>query len=276
MGVNLKCASCHDSFVSDWTLADCYGLAAVYTDDSLELVLCDKPTGKIAAPRFLYTQMGGISPKAPKSQRLAELARLMTDRRDGRLSRTIVNRLWAKLFGRGMVEPLDDMEQPAFSSDLLDWMADDLVAHKYDLKHTIALILSSGAYAMPTVETPDGKARVVFRGPQTRRLTAEQFCDALNSFSDTWPRMPATLQFDFSGGGMVTVKPADWIWTDESVEDGQRRAIDQWKQSAKEAAAKAKAKADALKTQKRAESRRGEIPGQTRRDRYAAEGFEDG
>ncbi|HZK83046.1 MAG TPA: DUF1549 domain-containing protein, partial [Humisphaera sp.] len=72
MGVNLKCASCHDSFVSDWTLADCYGLAAVYTDDSLELVLCDKPTGKIAAPRFLYTQMGGISPKAPKSQRLAE------------------------------------------------------------------------------------------------------------------------------------------------------------------------------------------------------------
>jgi len=100
------------------------------------------------------------------------------------------------------------------------------------------------------VEAPDGKTPYVFHGSQTRRLTAEQFCDALNSFSDTWPRMPATLQFDFSGGGMVTVKPADWIWTDEPVEDGQKRAIDQWKQAAKEAAAKAKAKADALKREK--------------------------
>lgn len=249
MGVNLKCASCHDSFVSDWTLADCYGLAAVYTDDTLELVLCDKPTGKVAAPRFLYTQMGGISPKAPKAQRLTELARLMTDRRDGRLPRTIVNRLWAKLFGRGLVEPLDDMEQPAFLPDLLDWLADDLVAHKYDLKHTIALILTSRAYAMPTVETPDGKNPYVFRGPQTRRLTAEQFCDALNSFGDTWPRMPATLQFDFSGGGMVSVKHADWIWTDEPVQDGQERAIEQWKKAAEEAAAKAKA--DARKREKK-------------------------
>jgi len=58
MGVNLKCASCHDSFVNDWTLADAYGLAAVYSDDRLELVHCDKPTGKTAAVRFLYPQLG--------------------------------------------------------------------------------------------------------------------------------------------------------------------------------------------------------------------------
>ena len=48
MGVNLKCASCHDSFINDWTLADAYGLAAVYSDETLELVHCDKPTGKSA------------------------------------------------------------------------------------------------------------------------------------------------------------------------------------------------------------------------------------
>src|SRR5213076_3069968 len=64
MGVNLKCASCHDSFVSDWTLADAYGMAAVYSDDALELVHCDKPTGKIASPRFLYSQLGSLDAKA--------------------------------------------------------------------------------------------------------------------------------------------------------------------------------------------------------------------
>ena len=43
MGVNLKCASCHDSFINDWKLADAYGLAGVYADRPLEMVQCDKP-----------------------------------------------------------------------------------------------------------------------------------------------------------------------------------------------------------------------------------------
>ncbi len=46
MGVNLKCASCHDSFINDLTLADAYGLAGIYSDAELEMVHCDKPTGK--------------------------------------------------------------------------------------------------------------------------------------------------------------------------------------------------------------------------------------
>ena len=39
--------------------------------------------------------------------------------------------------GRGLVEPVDDMDQPAWQPDLLDWLAEDLVAHGYDLKQTI-------------------------------------------------------------------------------------------------------------------------------------------
>jgi len=69
-----------------------------------------------------------------------------------------VNRIWAKLLGRGLVEPLDDMEKPAWSSDLLDWLAEDLVAHGWDLKHTLGLILTSQAYAMP-VCSPTRAAR---------------------------------------------------------------------------------------------------------------------
>lgn len=225
MGVNLKCASCHDSFVSDWTLADAYGLAAVYSDDALELVHCDKPTGKIASPRFLYSQLGALPAGTSRPQRLAALARLITDRKDGRLSRTIVNRLWARLLGRGLVESVDDMEKPAWSADLLDWLAEDLVAHHYDLKHTIEVILTSAAYQLPAVETPDGTTQFIFHGPQVRRLTAEQFCDALATFGQAWPRLPASLQFDFSAGNMLSVKKPAWIWTNEPLELGQSRAI---------------------------------------------------
>ena len=45
--------------------------------------------------------------------------------------------------GRGLVEPVDDMEQAAWHPDVLDWLAEDLVANEYDLKHTMALILTS-------------------------------------------------------------------------------------------------------------------------------------
>ena len=105
----------------------------------------------------------------------------MTAPANGRLSRTLVNRLWARLLGRGLVEPLDDMEKPAWNADLLDWLAEDFVAHGYDVKHTLEVICTSRAYQLPAVENPGEKDAYVFRGPLTRRLTAEQFTDAISA-----------------------------------------------------------------------------------------------
>lgn len=229
LGVNLKCASCHDSFVNDYTLADAYGMAALYSDKTLELIHCDKPTGKTAVPTFLYPQIGKLNGAAPKAERLKELAALITSQQDGRLSRTIVNRLWARLLGHGLVEPVDDMDKPAWDPDLLDWLADDLVAHHYDLKHTIALILTSQAYQLPSIDAPtDAKSRYIFRGPEVRRLTAEQYSDAIDSLDEHWPRFPATLSVDFTAGNLIgAVTMPRWIWTDEPVEVGQERAIEQ-------------------------------------------------
>src|SRR5437588_264766 len=51
MGLNMKCASCHDSFINDWQLSDAYGLANIYADDQLEIFQCDKPTGKKAVSK---------------------------------------------------------------------------------------------------------------------------------------------------------------------------------------------------------------------------------
>ena len=73
------------------------------------------------------------------------------------LPRTLVNRLWARFFGRGLVEPVDDMEQPAWNPDLLDWLAEDFVAHHYDVKHTIACMLTSRAYQLPAVNLVESK-----------------------------------------------------------------------------------------------------------------------
>lgn len=190
MGVNLKCASCHDSFINDWQLADAYGLAAVYADGPLEMVECDRPTGRRAPMKFLYPTLGTIDADAPRADRLRQLSGLLTAPQNGRLSRTIVNRLWARLMGRGLVEPVDDMEQAAWQPALLDWLAEDLVAHGYDLKRTIARIVSSRAYQRPAVDLPETMDDFVFRGPAIRRLSAEQFVDALSAVTGVWQAQP--------------------------------------------------------------------------------------
>lgn len=180
MGVNLKCASCHDSFIDDWRLSDAYGLAAVYHEGPLELFQCDKPTGQQAEMRFIYPELGSVNPESTKEERLQRLAELVTGPANGRLPRTLVNRLWSRFFGVGLVEPLDDMEQPSWNPDLLDWLAEDFVAHGYDIKHAIEVILTSQSYGMPPVDLGETPVRnFAFKGPAVRRLTAEQFRDAV-------------------------------------------------------------------------------------------------
>jgi len=192
MGVNLKCASCHDSFINDWQLSDAYGLAGIYADGPLEMVLCDKPTGKTAAPKFIYPQLGEMETSTNRAVRLAHLAKLITKREDGRLTRTLVNRMWQKFFGRGLVEPVDDMEQRAWNADVLDWLAEDFADHGYDVKHLIATMLTCRAYQMPAVAaTEQTETAFVFRGPQVRRMSAEQFRDAVGSLAGEWYGKPA-------------------------------------------------------------------------------------
>ena len=185
MGTNLKCASCHNSFVNYWTLEDSYSLAAIFANGPLELHRCDLPTGKPATPRFIFPGLGSIDAKAPRAVRLRQLAGLVTTPKNGRLRRVIINRLWARLFGRGLVEPLDDLDRPAWYPDLLDWLANDLAAHKHDLKHTLRLICTSRAYQLPSVAPTDEK-QFVFRGPSIKRLQAEQFIDALSALGAGW------------------------------------------------------------------------------------------
>jgi mono/diheme cytochrome c family protein len=225
MGVNLKCASCHDSFINDWSLADAYGLASVYAEKPLELVQCDRPLGKTAPVKFLYSELGTLDASAPKAERIRRLAEIVTSPEDGRLSRTIVNRLWERFFGRGLVEPVDEMENPAWNQDVLDWLAADLVDHNYDLKHTIETILTSQAYQRPSVPATEASGKeFVFRGPIVRRINAEQFLDALGTVTGVWNgEAVPDLNFAAAGGHKIDAtlesiagRPR-WIWSDSAA-----------------------------------------------------------
>jgi hypothetical protein len=190
LGINLKCASCHDSFIDRWKLDESYGLAAIYSTKPLEIHRCDKPIGKQAQAAWLFPELGQVDAKATQPERLKQLAALLTHPENGRFTRTIVNRLWHRLMGRGIVHPTDAMQTEPWSADLLDFLASDFAAHGYDLKHTLRLIATSQTYQSrtETVGEQAEEADYVYAGPRAKRLTAEQFVDAVNQLTGAAPK----------------------------------------------------------------------------------------
>jgi hypothetical protein len=194
-GANLKCASCHDSFIDSWKLDDAYSLAAVVAERPLEIHRCDKATGKKASPRFLWPELGDVDARQPKAKRLEQLAALATHPENGRFPRTIANRLWQRLMGRGIVHPVDIMANRPWSEDLLDYLAVYLVEQKYDVKKLLAHIVTSRAYqARPALQVKEAPGEdYVFRGPELRRMSAEQFLDSVWMLTRAGPAKAAAL-----------------------------------------------------------------------------------
>ncbi len=185
LGVNLKCASCHDSFVSDWKLDDAYAFANIFSEEALEINRCDIPTGKMADTRILWPELGNITKTASVKEKSQELSNILTQPENGRLYRTLVNRIWAQLMGRGIVSPTDEMDKKPWSADLLDWMAVNFVEEGYDIKKLLYLITTSKTYQLPSIGLADQAAinaeSFVFKGLLKKKLTAEQFSDALST-----------------------------------------------------------------------------------------------
>ena len=212
LGLNLKCASCHDSFVDRWKLEDAYGLAAIYSDHPLEIARCDKATGRSAQARWIFPDLGEVNATAPQPERLKQLAALMTHPENGRFARTLVNRLWQRLMGRGIVHPVDAMDTAPWNEDLLDYLAVQFVADGYDIKKALALIVSSQAYQSRAVATKNDGNGYVFHGPIAKRMTAEQFLDAVWTLTSTAPHEPHSTVSrgrESSGGSLA----ARWIWS---------------------------------------------------------------
>ena len=159
LGVNFKCNACHNSFISKWKLKDAYGLAAYFSPDpKLRLYRCDIPRDEYAEPSFFFPELARPAPSASLTDRRATLVEIFTDPRNGRMPRTVVNRIWTKLLGHGIVPNSDEMDRQPWSPELLDWLAADFVAHRYDLKHLIGSVIRSRAYQMAAVQI--GRAHV--------------------------------------------------------------------------------------------------------------------
>ena len=195
LGLNLKCASCHNSFISDWKLTDAYAFANIFADSSLEINRCDKPTGKYTRPAMLWKELGTIDSAAKSTVKRKQLSENITKPENGRLYRTIVNRIWAQLMGRGLVEPVDVMDNEPWSQDLLDWMAFNFVEGKCDIKELIYLIATSNTYQLPSVGFKDPNKITAqdfkFRGMLRKRMSAEQFADAVSYIIE--PLFPDSL-----------------------------------------------------------------------------------
>jgi len=188
LGINLKCNACHDSFISKWKLKDAYALASFFgEDDRLRLYRCEVAQDAYATPAFLFPELNRVPPSGSLADRRNTAAAIFTDPRNGRLPRTMVNRMWHRLLGRGIVENPDEMDGVPWSPGLLDWLASDFVDGGYDLKRLMATIVSSKTYQMRSVSRVGEQPRgYVFRGPEVRRLTAEQFGDAIGAITGDW------------------------------------------------------------------------------------------
>lgn len=151
-------------------------------------------------------------PKPPAFSPRAELVKLALEESNSRFfSRNIVNRLWARYFGRGLVHPLDQLhsENPASHPELLDWLTRDLVANGYRLKRLIRGIVLSDAYARDSRWTSGGDppSSDRFAVAETRVMTPKQYALSLYIASASPEKFP------------LNMPPEEWARTRENLEN---------------------------------------------------------
>jgi hypothetical protein len=214
LGVRMQCAKCHNHPGERWTQDDYYGLAAFfarvsYRDGPFFIQLYDKEetvlanrSGEAVHPRtgaaVPPTFPGGTPANIPDGEdRRVAFARWLTAPDNPFFARAAANRIWFHLFGRGLVEPVDDarITNPPSHPALLDALAAELKAHGHDRKHLIRTILRSRTYQLSSKPTPTNAAdeRNFARYP-VRRLAAEQLLDAVadaTGVPERFPNLPA-------------------------------------------------------------------------------------
>lgn len=151
MGMRLGCANCHSHPLDKWTQDDYHGLAAVFArlergrqvQLSARGAVTNLRTGEPAIPRIPGTRF-----LSPDGDHREEVAQWLTSTENLYFARATVNRLWRAMFGRGLVEPTDDLRDtnPATHPELLELLAKDFADQGYNLRHTLRLIALSHTY----------------------------------------------------------------------------------------------------------------------------------
>lgn len=208
LGIELQCARCHDSPYHSTTQRDLFSLAAMFerkpvgapktsqvpagffeNRERKALIKVTLKPGEQVPPKWRFAKMTGMADgdaidrlmQDPADSR-ERLATLITAPGNQRFAQVVVNRIWKRLMGAGMVEPIHDWEgKKASHPELLDWLAHQFVANGFNANAIIRLILTSEAYQRQAIEgnlaaSPELR---FFSGPERRRLSAEQVVDSL-------------------------------------------------------------------------------------------------
>jgi hypothetical protein len=205
LGVRIQCAKCHNHPFERWTQDDYYGFAAFFSRikrkaGSLpedEVVFASTSgevrqprTGKTMPPKVLggptYDDAG--SPDPNMVDRRARLASWLTRGDNPFFARSLVNRVWYHLMGRGIVEPVDDFRDsnPASNDELLDGLTADFVKGGFDLRGLVRAILASRTYQL-SAKTNELNASdsLYFSHAATKLLPAEVLLDAISTVTGT-------------------------------------------------------------------------------------------
>ncbi len=223
LGVQMKCARCHDAPGHTSTQKDLFELGAMLNEAPLAVpatstVPKDKlhqgrkalinvtltPGTKVAPAwpfkAFLPSPPGrGVGGEGTLARTRDQLASAITDPRNERFAQVIANRLWKRLMGRGIVEPVDDWEKNAPTHpELLRYLGRELVRGGYDLKHLTRVIVNSHAYQRAAdADLKEVDPLHIAHAP--RRLAAEQIVDSL--FLAAGKRMDTEeVSLDIDGG----------------------------------------------------------------------------
>jgi Protein of unknown function (DUF1553)/Protein of unknown function (DUF1549) len=206
LGLRMRCAQCHDHPFDIWTQDDYYGLAAFFAKVKRtgagpmmgRVTVTIDPSGQVVhlrtkqpvSPRLLGNKPTKVGEKDDPRKALAAW---ITAADNPYFARAMVNWVWAQLFGRGLVDPTDDMSRanPPVHPELLDALAQHFTTSKYDLRNLIRTIALSQAYGLSsaTVAGNEQDARL-FSHHLPRPLTAHQMADALAQATDVPNRFP--------------------------------------------------------------------------------------
>jgi len=208
LGMRIQCAQCHNHPFDRWTMDDYYGFASFFSQvgfkqsrDPREFVVYDAGRGEIdhvvtgepVEPTYLG---GGVADCADRDRREA-LAEWIVSPENEAFARNLANLVWAHHFGRGIVEPVDDVRisNPPSNAALLDYLAERLVDSGYDLRALVREIVTSRTYQLATRANATNEHDTKhFSHARVRRMRAEALLDSISQITETtddFPRLPA-------------------------------------------------------------------------------------
>ena len=190
LGARLGCANCHDHPLDRWTQDDYHGLAAVFAKLDRGRIVRNTARGEVTNLRTgepAIPRIPGVRHLDTAADPIETTADWLTSAANPWFARAAVNRLWQAMFGRGLVEPVDDLRtsNPPTHPVLLDQLAQDFAQHGYDLRHTLRQIALSRTFARSQQPTAESAADDRYYSHSLRRpVMPEVLADALADATD--------------------------------------------------------------------------------------------